>query len=582
MKILVLNSVGIDERGFRIVHSPSRWSLGVKNYTNCVYYPWELAYTSALLKKNTDFHVKMLDGVLNQWDHTAYLENVIAEDPEYIIMESSTRTIESDLKLAGEVKKQCGTKIIMAGQHPTAFPDIIQKTADYVCLGEYEYTVLDIINGKERNKIPGLYPNPRRQLLDINSLPYPENEDIRRIDYHEPNCEYKEIQMYASRGCPRQCGYCVAASVYYKKKNWRPRKVGSIIQEIKFLKNQYPEMEGIFFDEETHNVNKNFIKNLTRAICEEKLNNFHYSAMCEYASLDEEMLMDMKKAGYYKIRIGIETASDKVADKMGLKGKFRLDKLWKILEIAQDIKLKVYGTFLIGAFGSSLEEDKKTIYMIHDLTEKGLLNDLQVSIATPQPGTNFYKIAEKKSYLLTKDWWKYDGANYPVVEYPGYPATQIKNNYNEALSVYDNAREKFKKRSFKEKIFRELKSIDKFETILLLRSARMWLTNLATNALGDFFDKKIDILTQNNTIQELRNKKEVGLIYNYGDGFLNKDIFDRNMYEKLKRKKYDLIAVLMNNRNIKSYQNVLEVVEWIGGQKNIGILGDGEIVSFQK
>ncbi|HJP18683.1 MAG TPA: radical SAM protein [Nitrospinota bacterium] len=580
MKILILNSVGVDEKGFIMVHSPSRWSLGVKNFTNCVYYPWELAYTSALLKNKTDHEVKMLDGVQNRWNHDTYLEKIHEENPDFIVMDSSTRTIESDLKLAGEAKKRCGTKIILAGQHATAFPGAIQKVADYVCLGEYEYTVLDIINEKERKNIPGIYPNKRRELLNINTLPFPEDEDIRRIDYHEPNCEYKEIQMYASRGCPRKCSYCAAVGVYYDKPNWRPRDVKSVIQEIKYLKNKYPEMDGIFFDEEVHNISKSFIKNLTDTIREEKLDTLHYNAMCEYASLDEEMLINMKKAGYYKIRIGIETASPVIAEKMDLNGKFRPDKLNEVLLIARNLGLKVYGTFLVGAIGSSNDEDKKTVDMIYDLTEKGLLNDLQISISTPQPGTAFYDIAEKKSFLLTKEWWKYDGANSPVIEYPDYSAGKIKSNCNEALSAYDKGREKFKKGLFKETIYKGLDGKGRFETILIIRSARLWQVNLAIDFLKDFYDVKIDALSQDNMIQELKAKKGVAAVYNYGEGFLSKEMLNNGLLEKLKENKYGLIVLPMNNRNKKSYQNVIEVAELIGPREIIGISGDGNVLSL--
>ena len=53
MNIIVANSVGIDRDGYHMVHVPSRWSLGIKNFTNCGYYPWQLAYTSSLLKRET-------------------------------------------------------------------------------------------------------------------------------------------------------------------------------------------------------------------------------------------------------------------------------------------------------------------------------------------------------------------------------------------------------------------------------------------------------------------------------------------------------------------------------------------------
>ena len=96
MKIVIANSVGIDSNGYHMVHVPSRWSLGVKNFTNCSYYPWELAYTSSLLKRDTNYDVKFLDGVLNAWDFHAYLERLRLERPDWLVMESSTRTIDED------------------------------------------------------------------------------------------------------------------------------------------------------------------------------------------------------------------------------------------------------------------------------------------------------------------------------------------------------------------------------------------------------------------------------------------------------------------------------------------------------
>ena len=59
MKIAIANSVGLDREGYYIIHSPSRWSWGQKNNKNAfTYYPWELAYTSSLLKRETDYEIR--------------------------------------------------------------------------------------------------------------------------------------------------------------------------------------------------------------------------------------------------------------------------------------------------------------------------------------------------------------------------------------------------------------------------------------------------------------------------------------------------------------------------------------------
>ena len=63
-------------------------------------------------------------------------------------------------------------------------PEEVLKIADHVCVGEYEFSVLDLVLGKEPKNIAGLFSNERGKLIDINQLPFPEDEDISRIDYH--------------------------------------------------------------------------------------------------------------------------------------------------------------------------------------------------------------------------------------------------------------------------------------------------------------------------------------------------------------------------------------------------------------
>ena len=70
---------------------------------------------------------------------------------------------------------------------------------------------------------------------------------------------------------------------------------------------------------------------LAKAICKAGLNHLKFEALCEYVSLDEEALTEMRQAGYYKIRCGIETAGDVIADKMTLGKKHAPEKLRSIL-----------------------------------------------------------------------------------------------------------------------------------------------------------------------------------------------------------------------------------------------------------
>ncbi|MCX5692619.1 MAG: radical SAM protein [Candidatus Omnitrophica bacterium] len=428
MKIVIANSIGVDSRGYYIIHSPSRWSEGIKNKDSWfAYYPWELAYCSSLLKKYTDHEVKLVDGCLERLSYKAYLEKIKRESPDWLIMESATRMIDENLRLANELKKESGARIVFVGHHASAFPEYLLKNrVDFVCVGEYEYTALELIQGKDPEFIPGLYPNKRRPLLDINSLPWPEDEDVSRLNYGmpgEPSSEYLEIQMYASRGCRRSCDFCVAGNVYYAQPNWRQRQIDDIISELKYLRNKYPKMEGVFFDEEEHNASKDFILKLTDTIVNAGLNDLHYEAMCDVRSLDKETMKAMHKAGYYKVRIGIETTSLEVL--CNNRKPLDINRIGKTLEEAKEIGLKTYGTFMIGMPGSSRDADLNTVKYIEKMILVGLLDNVQISICTPQPGTPFYEQVNNKGYLISRDFMDYDGGRRAVVSYPGYSNNSI-------------------------------------------------------------------------------------------------------------------------------------------------------------
>ena len=84
----------------------------------------------------------------------------------------------------------------------------------------------------------------------------------------------------------------------------------NVVLELQTLRAKYPQLEGIFFDEEVHNGSKKYILELTKAIRENGLDDLKYDVMCGQWPMDEEVLDSMKSAGYYMVRLGIETAGD--------------------------------------------------------------------------------------------------------------------------------------------------------------------------------------------------------------------------------------------------------------------------------
>lgn len=559
-KVLIANSVGIDSREYAIIHSPSRWTNSSKDKNIFTYYPWELAYASSLLKRETEHEVRFIDGCLLKLTVEDFFKKIEGEfRPDFMVMEPSTRTYLEDSRLMQMVKDSFGTKLIVVGQHGTAFPEEVGKLADYVCLGEYEYTVLEILQGKEREDILGLYPNPRRPLLDVNTLPWPEDEDVKRIDYGlpgEPSCEYLEIQAYASRGCPFQCSFCVCANLYYDQPNWRPRNVEDIIAEVKYLRSKYPRMEGIFFDEETHTVKKSWTMQLTKRWIEEGLSDLKINAMCGYFGLDREMMEAMKEAGYYMLRVGIETASEKVARAIGMSKKFNLERLEEILRVGQELGLKMYGTFLIGAPGSNREEDEKTVGLLKKLIDEKLLWSFQISICTPQPGTPFFKWAKEKGYLLDVDWYRFDGGNCAVVSYSDYSAPEIESVFREAEKMYDyNKLIRFRENSSKVK--ERLRKIGNYDRGLIIRSVPVEFFKEVSSVVN----KNLHLVCQEGIAGDLRGMFKETLTIK--DGGIDVDTFDQELRERV-RSKFDYCLIPVKNTKGQGYENVIKTFKEMG------------------
>ncbi len=422
---------------------PSRWTSIFHNYPVFIFFPYQLAYLSSLLKRDFPQHaVKMVDGTWLRFTTEEYIRWLERQKPDVVIFETDTVTYHETMKVARAIKQKMGAAIIMTGQYSTVFPaQVLADGCDYACVGEYEETVRDILRGGDPKTIAGLYPNGYRKVLDIDSLPDPEDDDISRIDYtYSGGCrwtKYRSIEIHGSRGCPYNCDFCVAGTVYYEKPNWRPRSPARIINEIQTLRRKYPAIEGVFFDEETHIVKKSAALELCDAIIQSGNNDLHYEAMANHQRLDEEILEKLKKAGYYKLRIGIETIDPATSESIGRKT--QASRLQELLREAKKLNIEMYGTFIIGASGSTRAGDVATIEYGAKLIEEGLLSSWQASIAVPHPGTPFHAKAKEHGWLTTDDPEQFNGISGSVLSYPNYSAEEIKGSIAIMAKRFDEA-----------------------------------------------------------------------------------------------------------------------------------------------
>jgi radical SAM superfamily enzyme YgiQ (UPF0313 family) len=141
----------------------------------------------------------------------------------------------------------------------------------------------------------------------------------------------------------------------------------------------------------------------------------------------------MKAAGYYKIRVGIETLDKNNMELLSKnKMKSNRDKLMEVLYACKDIGIKVYCTLSVGTYGSSKEKDKYTIDKIKEFYEDGLIQEYSVSINTPMPGTPFYDLCIENNWINNNAKINYDGNKDVIINYPNYSFEEISESFRYA------------------------------------------------------------------------------------------------------------------------------------------------------
>lgn len=446
MKVLIMTPVGRTEDGQQIDYFPSRWSAGSGPYKVNSFYPYNLAYLSRLLKARTDHAVRLVDANYYGVDSDEYVDIVRTVAPELLVVEIDSIVFEKQMAILRRCRQELpGLVVVACGPHPTARPqDTLAKGADFVALGEFEESICRLLESGLDAATPGIHPNPRGPLVDVKTLPWPEDEDIRRRDYCRLyGSEYNEVEMWTTRGCPAMCNFCVVTHVYYARPNYRVRDPADVIAEIRHLQRTIPGLQGIFFNEEAHTISPAFLTALCEAFLREGLpDELKFNCMANYDTLSPELLALMKRAGYYKIRIGIESLDEENMRLLSsTKMKSASTKLMSVLQSCRDLGIKVYSTLSVGTYGSTLDKDLRTLDQVWELHRQNLLQEFSLSINTPMLGTPFYDLCVANGWLVAGSQ-DYDGTRGAMINLPGYPAeeinrafahgTEIRNRINQA------------------------------------------------------------------------------------------------------------------------------------------------------
>ncbi|MCX6994050.1 MAG: radical SAM protein [Kiritimatiellaeota bacterium] len=366
-------------------------------------------------------------------------------NPDYCGITSITPTWHTAMAIARKVKQtRPATKVICGGVHASLFPEktIVDGYADYVALGESDFTINELIATADAKSVRGLaYPGeggmvltpPRAPLASLDDLPMPDWTLFDKNRYRMSQLTERRRPggfIETSRGCPFQCIYCNKHTFGSKFRAKSPQRV---IAELDLMIRKHGFRE-------IHIVDDGFSTDLDRAkeICRLIINSklafpFNLFNGIRADRLDAELAQLLKKAGCYQVAFGVESGSDRILQSVS-KG-LTTDAVRRAVALCKQHGLETFGFFMIGMPADTRESVVETIRFAVELE----MTISKFDIAVPLPGTKMFAMLESEGRIRTKDWSRYifHRTDEPLFDHPNMSWGEIGALYRLAYrSVY--------------------------------------------------------------------------------------------------------------------------------------------------
>jgi len=354
-----------------------------------------LAYVGASLR-DRGHEVKIIDCLRtpeNQMTDEEINNKIVTFVPDVVGISCMFTTYKDDALRIAKLAKTKNRLVVFGGAHASTFPEeiFLNPYVDGVVIGEGE-------NWK---------PNKRgiqRPTLekDLDRFPFPawdllkeDMETIKKMSIENKFImRHPAIHLITSRGCPRDCYFCSVKLIWGR--TWRARSATNVVREIENLnKNGYKEF---YFMDDNFSVSKE----RTHKICDGILGrglDIRLAAPTGVAidTMDKPLLIKMKKAGFYRLCFGIETAN--AESQKIIKKRVDLEHAKEIIKIANKLGFWTSATFIIGFPHETLKEIKDTF----DFMVESGLDFPVIHLLNPQPKTEVYEIMEKEG-LIDEDY----------------------------------------------------------------------------------------------------------------------------------------------------------------------------------
>ncbi|MCD4848316.1 MAG: B12-binding domain-containing radical SAM protein [Candidatus Aegiribacteria sp.] len=413
-----------------------------------LYYPIWLAYAAGALEQSGN-ELDLIDAPADGLDIAKTAIRIDEFNPSLVIVETSTPSIESDVRFADSLCKP-GRTVMLVGTHPSALPEETLQLGsrfDGIVVGEYEIPLVKLAQAIEVSgnpaEIPGLFlRGPKgegystghsERLDDLDSLPFVSTVYAKHLNiknYNNPNALYPQVMIMGGRGCPYECTFCVFPQVLQGRK-FRYRSIDNIIREMLWVQDNLPDARAVFFEDDTISVDKKRLRELAEAMIRADVSISWTSNI--RANVDYETLSICRRAGLRSVCVGFESGSDEMLRNM--KKGITTEMSRAFMRNAAKAGVLVHGCFMVGTRGETGKTMEETLEFALEINP----DTAQFYPMMVYPGTEAYRQADESGNLTAtewRDWLTEDGLHNCVVSTDELTSEQL-------VDFCDHARRKF-------------------------------------------------------------------------------------------------------------------------------------------
>jgi len=371
------------------------------------YPPIGLLHLASFIRGDYKVFIKDYSGEeLNEKEIKEEIEKI---DPFFVGIRVLTGPgIPRALKIS-KIAKKLNKKVVWGGPHPTILPKqtLENKYIDAVCIGEGEYTLVDLLKYfegkkkvvlgaaiKQNNKIK-IFP-PQKKFIDLKKAPLPAWDLLDDINRYFPEKRHNILPVSTTRGCVFKCGFCHNSNENVKcyLGPYRIADPQKAIEEFKFVQKLVEnKLDYLDVGEDLHLISYDYAKKFCEAIKNSGIKNLKWNTSTRYSMLDKKTIELIAKYNCKRVLLGVESGSRRIQE---INGKIvELKHTIKIARLLKKKKIFVTNAYIFGHPTETEKELKQTIKFIKKIPADENL----IQLYRPMPGTPYFELCLKENKI---------------------------------------------------------------------------------------------------------------------------------------------------------------------------------------